>query len=119
MVYSSRVFLHLRADHPEDAAPVAGEIFRQPDLLATLQKLVDAEAQALAGGKSRKEAIMAAHERFYSGDIAAEIVRSTSEYGGLITAEDLANWQVHIEEPVSTTYKGIEVFKLTSWTQGR
>ncbi len=118
--YSSKVFLpHLSADHPEEpAGPVAGEIFRQPDLLATLQKLVDAEAQALASGKSRKEAILAAYDRFYRGDIAAEIVRSSSEYGGLITREDLANWQVHIEEPVSTSYKGIEVFKLTSWTQG-
>jgi len=118
--YSSKVFLpHLQTDKAEErAAPVAGEIFRQPDLLATLQKLVDAEAQALASGKSRKEAIMAAYDRFYRGDIAAEIVRSSREYGGLITLEDLANWQVHIEEPVSTNYKGIEVFKLTSWTQG-
>ncbi|MSQ98260.1 MAG: gamma-glutamyltransferase family protein [Xanthomonadales bacterium] len=118
--HSSKVFLpHLQADQPEQrAAPVAGEIFRQPDLLATLQKLVDAEATALAAGKSRKEAIMAAYGRFYRGDIAAEIVRSSRESGGLITLEDLANWQVHIEEPVSTNYKGIEVFKLTSWTQG-
>lgn len=118
--YSSKVFLpHLDADNPDKrAAPVAGEIFRQPDLLATLQKLVDAEAQALAAGKSRKDAIMAAYDRFYRGDIAAEIVRSSRESGGLITLEDLANWQVHIEEPVSTNYKGIEVFKLTSWTQG-
>src|SRR5690606_22584513 len=37
---------------------------------------------------------------------------------GLITLEDLANWKVRIEEPVSTTYKGIEVYKLTHWTQG-
>ncbi len=32
--------------------------------------------------------------------------------------EDLANWQVYIEEPVMTTYKGIEVYKLTTWVQG-
>jgi len=32
--------------------------------------------------------------------------------------EDLAKWKVHIEEPVSTTYKGIDVYKLNVWTQG-
>lgn len=40
------------------------------------------------------------------------------EQGGLITMEDLANWRVQIEEPVSTNYKGIEVYKLNVWTQG-
>jgi gamma-glutamyltranspeptidase/glutathione hydrolase len=40
------------------------------------------------------------------------------EEGGLITAADLANWKVRIEEPVKTDYRGIEVFKLTHWTQG-
>ena len=47
-----------------------------------------------------------------------ELVRSSKEYGGLITMEDLDKWQVHIEEPVSTNYKGIDVFKLTHWVQG-
>jgi len=99
-------------------APRAGEIFRQADLAATLRKLVEAERQALAAGKSRKEAIYAAYDRFYKGDIAEEIVRGTREQGGLFTKEDLANWQVKIEEPVKTTYKGIDVYKLTAWTQG-
>ncbi len=107
--------------HPEDAenpGPREGEIFRQPDLLATLAKLVEAEASALDEGKTRKEAILAAYDRFYRGDIGEELVRGTREEGGLFTKEDLDKWQVHIEEPVSTDYKGIEVFKLTSWVQG-
>lgn len=114
--YSTRVFL----THPgeEREAPVAGEVFRQPDLAATLRKLVQAEKNALAKGKSRKEAIYAAYDRFYKQDIAQEIVRSVQEQGGLITLDDLANWKVHIEEPVKTTYHGIEVYKLTSWVQG-
>ena len=99
-------------------APEAGEVFRQPDLAATLRKLVEAEQQALAAGKNRKEAIYAANDRFYKGDIAREIARSVKEEGGLITAEDLANWQVRVEEPVKITYRGIEVYKLTHWTQG-
>jgi gamma-glutamyltranspeptidase / glutathione hydrolase len=98
--------------------PEPGSLFRQPDLARTLRMLVETEQEALRSGRSRKEAIYAANDRFYRGDIAAEIVRSTREQGGLFTAEDLANWRVRIEEPVSTNYKGIEVYKLNVWTQG-
>lgn len=117
---STRVFLpHLDANDPtQRAAPYPGEVFRQPDLLATLQKLVDAEAEALASGKSRREAIYAAYDRFYRGDIAQEIVRATRAAGGLFTAADLADWQVHLEEPVTTNYRGYDVYKLTTWVQG-
>ena len=114
--YSTDVFLPHLGEERE--APYPGEIFRQPNLAATLRKLVDAEAQALAAGKSREEAIYAAYERFYKGDIAAEFARGAQEAGGLITVDDLANWEVKIEEPVMTTYKGIEVYKLTHWQQG-
>lgn len=98
--------------------PAVGEIWRQPNLLATLQKLVDAEADALKAGKNRRDAILAAYARFYRGDIAEEFVRGSKEQGGLHTKEDLANWRVKMEEPVKTTYRGIEVYKLTHWTQG-
>lgn len=114
--YSSEVFLPHLGEERE--APYPGEIFRQPDLKRTLEKLVEAEQEALAGGASRKEAIYAAYDRFYKGDIAREFTRGCQEQGGLITMEDLANWQTYIEEPVMTTYKGIEVYKLTSWVQG-
>ena len=83
-----------------------------------LGKLVQAEEEALAGGLDRKAAIYAAYDRFYRGDIAEELVRSTQEQGGLITLEDLDRWKVYIEKPVSTSYKGIDVYKLTSWVQG-
>jgi gamma-glutamyltranspeptidase/glutathione hydrolase len=114
--YSRKVF----ALHPFGLreGPRPGEIFRQADLLSTLQKLVDAEADARKAGKDRKKAIQAAYDRFYKGDIAAEFVRGSREMGGLHTMEDLARWEVKIEEPVSTTYKGIEVYKLSTWTQG-
>ena len=117
---SKRVFLpHLDASASDRrAAPYPGEIFRQPDLLRTLEKLVDSERQALAAGKSRREAILAAYDRFYRGDVAAEIVRSTKEHGGLITRQDLDRWEVHVEEPVKTSYNGIDVYKLTHWVQG-
>src|SRR5688572_5707779 len=99
-------------------APVAGEVFRQADLAATLRKLVEAEAAALKAGKSRKEALQAACDRFYRGDVAAEFVRGAREQGAQVTQEDLANWRVHLEEPRSTSYRGIDVYKLDRWTQG-
>jgi gamma-glutamyltranspeptidase/glutathione hydrolase len=103
---------------PGDRPPAAGEIFRQPDLAATLRKLVEAEKQALAAGKRRTDAILAANDRFYRGDIGKEFARGAQEAGGLVTAEDLARWQVRVEEPVKTSYKGIDVYKLDFWTQG-
>ena len=99
-------------------APAAGEVFVQQDLAATWRKLVEAERQALAAGKNRKQAIYAAYDRFYKGDIARELVRGAQEDGGLMTMQDLANWKVKIEEPLATTYKGITVYKLPLWQQG-
>jgi gamma-glutamyltranspeptidase/glutathione hydrolase len=114
--YSKAVFL----THPGASreAPEPGEIFRQPDLLATLNKLVEAEQQALRKGKTRKEAIYAAYDRFYKGDIAREFVRGSQEQGGLITMDDLAKWKVLQEEPLKVNYKGIDVYKLQQWSQG-
>jgi gamma-glutamyltranspeptidase/glutathione hydrolase len=114
--YSKKVFL----THPGEKreAPEAGEIFVQQDLLNTLTKMVAAEQQALKQGKSRKQAIYAAYDRFYKGDIADEFVRGAQEQGGLITKADLANWKVKEEEPVQVNYKGIDVYKLQPWTQG-
>jgi gamma-glutamyltranspeptidase/glutathione hydrolase len=113
----SRAVLLPHLGQTEREAPYPGEIFVQRDLAATLRKLVDAEEKALAQGKSRKEAIYAAYDRFYRGDIAEEFARGSQEQGGLHTKEDLARWKVYVEEPVSTTYKGIEVYKLTHWVQ--
>ena len=118
---SARVFLpHLSSSKGGEvrAAPRAGEIFRQPDLLDTLRKLVEAEAAALKNGKTREQALAAAYDRFYRGDIAEEFVRGSQELGGLHTMADLDRWQVHIEAPVHTNYRGVDVYKLTSWVQG-
>lgn len=114
--YSKKVLLPHAGEERE--APEAGEIFIQQDLLNTLQKMVEAEQQALKKKKNRKEAIYAAYERFYRGDIADEFVRGCQEQGGLITKNDLANWKVQTEEPMQTHYKGVDVYKLSQWTQG-
>ncbi|WP_158800232.1 gamma-glutamyltransferase family protein [Pedobacter sp. L105] len=114
--YSKKVFF----THPGEKreAPEAGEIFVQKDLLVTLTKMVEAERKALKAGKTRKQALMAAYDRFYKGDIAQEFVRGCQEQGGLITMQDLAKWKPLEEEPLQINYKGIDVYKLKQWTQG-
>lgn len=114
--YSAKVFLPHAGEARE--APEAGEIFVQKNLLQTLSKMVQAEQDALKNKKGRGEAIMAANDRFYKGDIAAEFVRGSKEQGGLITMQDLAKWKPVEEEPLHVDYKGIEVYKLAQWTQG-
>jgi gamma-glutamyltranspeptidase/glutathione hydrolase len=114
--YSKKIFIIHPGEKRE--APQAGEIFVQKDMLATLTKMVEAEQDALKKKKSRKEAIYAAYNRFYKGDIAQEFVRGCQEQGGLISMEDLARWKPLEEEPLHVNYKGIEVYKLQQWSQG-
>ena len=113
--YSKNIFLTKPGEERE--APNEGEIFIQKDLRNTLLKLIKTEKSALKKGKNRKEAIYEAYKRFYEGDIADEIARSTQEQGGLITKKDLKNYKVFIEEPLKTSYKNIDVYKLTTWVQ--
>ena len=113
--YSKNIFLTKPGEERE--APNEGEIFIQKDLRNTLLKLIETEKSALKKGKNRKEAIYEAYKRFYEGDIADEIARSTKEQGGLITKKDLKNYKVYIEEPLKTSYKNIDVYKLTTWVQ--
>ena len=114
--YSKALFLS--SEEGRTQGPIVGDIFRQLHLKATLEKLVEAERIALDAGLDRKEAIYAAYDRFYRGDIAEEIVRSMQEQGGLITMDDLDEWEVFVEEPVTINYRGIDVYKLSTWTQG-
>jgi gamma-glutamyltranspeptidase/glutathione hydrolase len=98
--------------------PEVGSLFRQPGLAKTLRRLVDAERTALAAGKDRKQAILAAYDLFYKGALAKELVAAARAEGALWTEDDLARWQVKLEPTVTTTYRGVEVHKLTVWTQG-
>ena len=114
--YSPQIMLTHQGGARE--APEPGEIFVQKDLAATWRKLVETEQQSLKAGMTRKQAIYAAYDRFYKGDIARELVRGVREDGGLFTMQDLAGWKVRIEEPLHVSYRGIEVYKLPIWQQG-
>jgi gamma-glutamyltranspeptidase/glutathione hydrolase len=114
--YSKKTFIVHPGEKHEGPEP--GEIFIQKDLLETLTKMVAAETAALKKGKTRKQALMAAYDRFYKGDIAREYVRGNREQGGLMTMNDLAKWHPIQEEPLKVNYKGIDVYKLQQWTQG-
>ncbi|MBP1642100.1 MAG: gamma-glutamyltransferase [Acidobacteria bacterium] len=100
------------------APPELGEVFRQPDLARTLRRLVEAESAARARGADRRGSILAAYDLFYRGELARELAAAARAEGTLITEEDLAHWEVRLEQSVATDYRGIEVHKLTTWTQG-
>jgi gamma-glutamyltranspeptidase / glutathione hydrolase len=107
---SAKVYL------PNNRAPLAGEIFRNPDLARTLRKLVEAEKQNER--KGRHEALKAARDRFYKGDIAREMAKFSEANGGLFRYEDFANYTAKIEEPVSIDYHGYQIYKNPSASQG-
>jgi gamma-glutamyltranspeptidase / glutathione hydrolase len=96
----------------------AGELLKNPDYAATLRKLVEAERNALAKKATRSQAIKAAFDRFYKGDIAQEFERFFKENGGLLTAADLAAYEPQWTEPLRTTYRGYDVFSNPSTSRG-
>lgn len=100
---SARVFM------PEGRVPAAGETFRMPDLARTLRRLAEAERHALARGASREDALQAAFDLFYKGDIAREMAQFYQDNGGDFTLEDFARYEPSWAEPVRTTYKGYEI----------
>jgi gamma-glutamyltranspeptidase/glutathione hydrolase len=100
----------------EQQPPKPGDLFRNPDLARTLKKLV--ESEKAAASKGRHEALKAARDRFYKGDIARELARFSEENGGLFRYEDFAEYTAKIEEPVSIDYRGYQVYKNPSASQG-
>jgi gamma-glutamyltranspeptidase/glutathione hydrolase len=101
---------------PGGAAPKAGDIFRNPDLARTLRKLVEAEKEN--AGKGRHEALKAARDRFYKGDIARTMAKFSEEQGGLFRYEDFASYTAKFDTPVSVDYRGYRVYKNPSANQG-
>jgi gamma-glutamyltranspeptidase/glutathione hydrolase len=103
---------------PNGRTPVAGEIFRQPDLAATMRAMAAVEKKALAAGKSRAAAIDAVRDYFYRGDVARKIDEFSKANGGLLRYEDMAAFRLEAEEPFSVNYRGYVVYKPGFWSQG-
>ena len=101
---------------PKGEVPRAGDLFIQPDLGRTLQYLVDEEASASI--KGRVAGLKAVRDAFYLGDIATTIVDYHRQNGGLLSAQDMASFQVEIEPPAHTTFRGIDVYTCGFWSQG-
>ena len=81
--------------YPGGKPPVAGQIFRNPDLAKTLRLI---QAQGV--------------NAFYKGEIAQAIVAKSTALGGTMTAADLAAYKGEWVEPVHTSYHGHEVYEL-------
>jgi gamma-glutamyltranspeptidase/glutathione hydrolase len=101
---------------PNGRPPKAGEILKNPDLARTLKKLVEAEKANQA--KGRHEALKAARDRFYKGDIARDLAAFSEANGGLFRYEDFAEYSAEVETPVSVNYRGYQIYKNPSASQG-
>ena len=88
------------------------------DLASTFKKVVEAEQQALRAGNSRSEALQAAFDRFYRGDIAQEMARFYQENGGDFTLEDFAAYEPIWADPVHTTFRGYDIYSSPSTSRG-
>ena len=109
---------------PGGEPPAVGSVWRQPELAATLRKLIEAES----AHQDRDAGLEAARDRFYKGEIAEAIVEfagstpvkdaSGKEHTALFTMDDFAGFSARVENAVSVSYKGVEVHKCSSWTQG-
>ena len=101
---------------PGGKPPMAGDIFRNPDAARMLRRML--ESERLAAAKGRHEALRAARDRFYKGDIAKTMAEFSEQNGGLFRYDDFASYTVKVETPVSTNYRGYDVYKNPSASQG-
>ena len=86
---------------PTGETPKKGDIFKNPQLASTYKKIAN------SGGKD-----------FYDGEIAEEIVRFINEQGGYFSIDDLKNYKPEWVDPVSTNYRGYDIWELPPNGQG-
>ena len=101
---------------PNGRVPQTGELLVQADLGRTFRRLIEAEWGASRLG--REAGIRAARDRFYRGDIAEEMAAFSEEQGGLVTLQDLADFSVRVEPPVSGRFRDYAVYTCGPWCQG-
>ena len=86
---------------PSGATPKKGEIFKNPLLAKTYQAIAKTNGQS-----------------FYEGSTAAEIIKILNENGNPMSLSDLRNFSPEWVEPVSTNYRGYDVWELPPNGQG-
>src|SRR5437762_6459743 len=101
---------------PNGRSPEPGEVFRQTDLAASLQYMADEERTAAPRG--REAGLEAARDAFYRGDIARKIIAFMKQQGGLLSAEDLAEYHSPVGPPERRRFGNLEVFTCGAWCQG-
>ncbi len=111
---------------PDGKVPEIGDLVRNPDYAEMLR--IMCRAEEAAKGKGRVAGIEAARDAFYKGEIAERIIDFVTNtpvedatgkaHTALLTYEDMAEWQPAVEEPTMTEYRGLEVYKCPTWTQG-
>jgi gamma-glutamyltranspeptidase/glutathione hydrolase len=100
---------------PGGKALSSGARLRQPQLGDTLRRLVEAERGATG---SREQRLRAAHDAFYTGDVAQIIASWVVDHGGFMTVDDLASFTADCEPAVSTRIREWTFFATPSWSQG-
>lgn len=100
---------------PGNRALQAGDRLVQPALANTLERLMEAEKHSKG---SREQRIRAAHDEFYSGDIAQIISAAVEENGGFLTVDDFARFEAEVAPAPSLLVDGWRVHATPSWSQG-
>jgi gamma-glutamyltranspeptidase/glutathione hydrolase len=111
---------------PDNRVPGVGELHKNPRWSGTMKKVVEAETRARKLG--RAEAITAAVDYWYKGEVADKIIAymsktairdaSKKEHKGILTKDDFSEWKPTLEPPVSVDYRGLTIYKCGPWTQG-
>ncbi len=97
---------------PGGRVPVVGELFRQPDMAATLQWLADEEKAAAAKG-GREAGLKAVRDAFYKGDFARTVDTYYKENDGLVRYEDMAGYEGGLRPSVTTGFTGVDIHAMS------
>ena len=110
---------------PGGRIPHVDKLLCNPKLSTTWKRIIK-EAESVSG--SREKRIDKARGAFYRGFVAEEIDRycreekvldsSGRKHGGVLSADDLANWKASYEDPTVLNYAGLEIGKCGPWSQG-
>lgn len=100
---------------PGGRAPKVGDRFVQSDLARSLQYMADQESAADGGRLAR---LQAAYDAFYRGDIARAICDYHAAHGGFLRMDDMDDYRVRYEEPLSVEFGGCDFYTCGAWCQG-